>query len=305
MSHSTPVVEGADGRNETVAQYYRETAAAYRKRMELEGHDSIHFGYFEPQHRTGWTVLGHDHSEANILLKEVVADAAGITDGMTVVDAGCGIGETACWLAQHRGADVIGLNITDTQLANARKLAVEHGVDDQTEFRYDDFMEMETLPDEAADVVWGLESICYATDKRAFLEQAKRVLRPGGTVVVADGFMGKRNPSSREERWMRTYLEGWAVPHFEHHADFRGHLTDLGFESVRYRDITDAVLPSSKFLYLWATVYLPMGKLNHLRGRISDVQYRNITGARAQYKALRDRVWVYGIVTATLPEVDD
>lgn len=302
MAESTSIVEGADGRNETVAHYYRETAGAYEKRMVLEGHESIHYGYFEPEHRTGRTVLGYDHATANVRLKEVLADTAGISDGTEVLDAGCGIGETACWLAEHRDADVIGLNITDTQLEDARSLAVERGVADRTDFRFDDFEEMETVPDDSVDVVWGLESICYATEKRTFLEQARRVLRPGGTLLVADGFMNKQNLTEREERWMETYLEGWAVPHFAYHTDFQVDLADLGFADIEYRDVTDKVIPSSKVLYLWTTMLLPLGKLQYLLGRKSDVQYRNWKAARAQYKALKNRVWVYGIVTATLPE---
>lgn len=302
MAESKPVVEGADGRTETVARYYRETEGAYRKRMELEGHQSIHYGYFEPEHRTGLTVLGYDHGAANVRLKEVLADAAGIVEGTEVLDAGCGIGETACWLAEHRGARVTGLNITDTQIKNGRRMAGERGLTDRTAFRHDDFTEMATVSDDAFDVVWGLESVCYAPEKRDFLAQARRVLRPGGTLMVADGFMGKRDLSPRERRWMETYLEGWAVPNFAHHEDFVADAEDLGFENVEYRDVTEAVLPSSKFLYLWALAYLPIGWLYRRLGRLTDVQYKNVLAARTQYKALRDRVWVYGIVTAALAE---
>jgi len=301
MTRNDRAVEGAKGRNETVARYYRETAGAYEKRMALEGHQSIHFGYFEPEHRTGWTVLGHDHASANVHLKALLADAAGVSEGTRVVDAGCGIGETACWLAEHRGAQVVGLNITDTQLEKARRLATERGVEDRTEFHFDDFTEMETVADDSVDVVWGLESMCYAEEKRDVLAQARRVLRPAGTIVVADGFLGKRDLSTRERRLMETYLRGWAVPNFAHHEDFCEALSDLGFVDVDYRDATDGVLPSSKFLYLWATAFLPLGTLLHALGRASDVQYRNWRGARAQYEALASRAWVYGIVTARLP----
>lgn len=302
MSRSTPIVEGADGRSETVATYYRETAVDYRIRMILQGHESIHFGYFEPEHRTGWTVFGHDHAAANVRLKEILADAAGIEEGTTVLDVGCGIGETTCWLAEHRGADVIGVNITETQLEHARTHASERGVVEKTEFRFDDFEELDTVADNSVDVVWGFESICHASEKRTVLAQARRVLRPGGVLLVADGFMNERTLTRREEQWMETYLTGWAVPHFAHHADFQADLGDLGFENIEYRDVTDHVMPSSKFLYLLATTALPVGKLLHVLGRISDVQYRNWKAARAQYKALDDRVWVYGIVTAVYPD---
>lgn len=299
---STPIVEGADGGNETVATYYEETAVDYRRRMILQGHESIHFGYFEPDDRSGRTVFGYDHAAANVRLKEILADMAGIGDETTVLDAGCGIGETSCWLARNRGAEVIGVNIAETQLDRARTLAEERGVADRTEFRFDDFGTLETVADDSIDVFWGFESICHAESKREVLAEARRVLRPGGTLLVADGFMNRRTLTEREEEWMETYLTGWAVPHFAHHVDFQDDLADLGFEDVEYRDVTDRVLPSSKFLYSLASLLLPVGKLLLLLGIRSAVQYRNWTAARAQYRALAERVWVYGIVTATLGE---
>lgn len=92
-----------------------------------------------------------------------------------------------------------------------------------------------------------------------------------------------------------------AVAHIAHHADFRADLKALEFADIEYRDVTDRVLPSSKFLYLWAMAYWPVAKLKLTFGRMTDVQYRNLLGAIARYKALRRRVWVYGIVTARLP----
>lgn len=302
MSDTQPIVEGGTGDNESVARYYRETAIDYRRRMILEGHRSIHFGYFEPEDLSDWTVFGHDHAAANRRLKELLADAAGVSPGTRILDAGCGIGEPALWLAETRDAEVIGLNITESQLEKARANARERGLTDRTDFRYDDFMEMETVPDDSVDVVWGLESLCYANEKRGVLAQAKRVLRPGGTLVVADGFMNERNLSDREQRWMETYLEGWAVPHFAHHEDFLADLDELGFEDVEYRDVTDRVMPSSKILYRLATMVLPVGKLLHRLGLKNDVTYGNWKAALTQYKALERRIWVYGIVTATLPE---
>ena len=42
--------------------------------------------------------------------------------------------------------------------------------------------------DETFDVVYGIESVCHAFDKKAFLEEAWRVLKPGGVLVILDGF---------------------------------------------------------------------------------------------------------------------
>ena len=47
--------------------------------------------------------------------------------GMRAIELGCGTGYVACWLAR-RGAEVVGIDNSEKQLATAKRLSAEHAI---------------------------------------------------------------------------------------------------------------------------------------------------------------------------------
>ncbi len=111
-----------------------------------------------------------------IPLFEVVLQKAGVSQGTTVLDIGCGSG-IYCEMAAKRGAQVSGLDASETLIEIARQ-RVPDG-----DFRTG---EMEELPyaERTFDVVTGFSSFQFAANPVAALREASRVARTG-TVVIA------------------------------------------------------------------------------------------------------------------------
>lgn len=105
-----------------------------------------------------------------------VLDAAGVREGIALLDAGCGTGGAAA-IAHERDAKVSGIDAAEPSIEIAR--ARVPGAD----FRVG---ELEALPyeDDFFDVVTGFNSFQYAADPVNALREARRVARPGGTVVI-------------------------------------------------------------------------------------------------------------------------
>ncbi len=107
---------------------------------------------------------------------EAVADAAGIGDGTSVLDLGCGDG-AFCAFAARRRAVVHGVDAEPDAIASA--LHAVPGADFRLGL-------MESLPwgDASFDVVTSFNGVQYALDRELALAEAARVVRPSGRIAV-------------------------------------------------------------------------------------------------------------------------
>jgi SAM-dependent methyltransferase len=99
--------------------------------------------------------------------------------GMDVVELGCGTAYFSAWLAR-RGARPTGVDVTENQLATARAMQAEHGV----EFPLlQASAEDVPLPDGCADLVLSEYGASLWCEPDAWLAEAARLLRPDGHLV--------------------------------------------------------------------------------------------------------------------------
>jgi MPBQ/MSBQ methyltransferase len=97
-----------------------------------------------------------------------------------ILDVACGKGESTRQLLRwFRPGDVIGINISDRQLATCR------GNVPGSAFVAMDAASL-AFPDESFDVVLSVEAAFHFGTRRDFLAEAWRVLRPGGRLVLSD-----------------------------------------------------------------------------------------------------------------------
>jgi SAM-dependent methyltransferase len=130
-----------------------------------------------------------------------------LTD-LEILEAGCGFGFGLIYYAA-RGAKAYGLELYEPMVRTieaymplvpdewAERIQVSLG--DATDMPY---------PDESVDVVVSNEAISHYHDVDAFIREAHRVLRPGGTLIVADG-NNSLNPLIRHRNytWFREVEE--------------------------------------------------------------------------------------------------
>ncbi|HLI56373.1 MAG TPA: class I SAM-dependent methyltransferase, partial [Actinomycetota bacterium] len=158
-----------------IVKYYDGTWFDYR--VVWMRNLGMHWGYWDDATRT--------HAESLTNMSRVLAERAAIKPGMRVLDAGCGVGGPALWLAASYGVNVVGVTLSEVQLGRARKYAAKRGLEHLVRFEIADFTKL-PYDDASFDIVWAQESVCHvpAAGKQAFLREACRVLKPGGSMLM-------------------------------------------------------------------------------------------------------------------------
>jgi ubiquinone/menaquinone biosynthesis C-methylase UbiE len=123
--------------------------------------------------------LGHDRLAA----ARYVAEAGGETGG-PALDVGTGKGLLAMALAR-RGLDVVSVDTSAEDVPLASGLAAEEGLAPRIRFLTSDAASL-PFPDGHFATCASMDALHHLQDGRAVLSEMVRVLRPGGTLVVAD-----------------------------------------------------------------------------------------------------------------------
>ena len=129
--------------------------------------------------------LGESYHPGGLELTGELADALSLAPGTRVLDVAAGVGTTAVFLAQTRGADVLGIDLGASQVAAARARAAAAGLAARARFEVGD---AERLPVDHAtfDAAVCECAFCTFPDKTTAAAELFRVLRPGGRVGITD-----------------------------------------------------------------------------------------------------------------------
>jgi SAM-dependent methyltransferase len=129
-------------------------------------------------------------------------------DGLDTIELGCGTGYISAWLAR-RGARPVGIDNSEAQLATARRLQAEHGIDFPL---IHGNAENVPLPDASFDLAISEYGASIWADPYRWVPEAARLLRPGGRLIflVNGTILTLASPDTEEEpateRLVRPYF---------------------------------------------------------------------------------------------------
>lgn len=108
-----------------------------------------------------------------------------------VLDVGCGVGATACYLAKTYGIKVVGVDHREDMVALSKERAKKQGVADKIEFRVADALDL-PFADDLFDAILSESVATFIENKRRAVNEYIRVVKPGGYVGL------------NEEVWLKT-----------------------------------------------------------------------------------------------------
>ncbi|MBL8020674.1 MAG: methyltransferase domain-containing protein [Leptospirales bacterium] len=271
--------------DERIGNYFDQCKVDYRFCWSLDRSKCMNYGLWTREVKNLWM--------ANQRQIQHMVSLGSIRTGQKLLDAGCGFGGPAAALADL-GCNVVAIDANPRHIAFAREWTQPLPFAQRIEFELADYCRTR-FDDSSFDIVWALESVCYAKDKQAFLNEAFRVLRPGGSLIMADGFENLSPTSRRDQRTYDDWLQGWALPSLFPVHRVKSMAQNAGFRDVNVRSYKRFALQSSQRLYFMSLPALPISRTLEWLGMRTSVQTGNVIGARAQYQALRKDLWDYCI----------
>ncbi|MGZ4692315.1 MAG: class I SAM-dependent methyltransferase [Acidimicrobiales bacterium] len=119
---------------------------------------------------------------------EALVDRIGVTEGLRVLDLGCGDGTTAVPEARL-GAEVLGVDIARNLVEAGNRRAADEGLTNLM-FQEGDASHLEELGDERFDLVVSIFGAMFAPRPFDVAAEMVRVTRPGGRIVMGNWIPG-------------------------------------------------------------------------------------------------------------------
>ena len=212
-----------------------------RQRRYYGNSDFYNFGY--------WGAQAKNQREASEALVDTLLERLPGRTGK-ILDVACGLGaSTRRLLDSYPPESVTAINISAAQVSRARENAPGATVLQMDAAKLD-------FPDSSFDAVLCVEAAFHFYTREAFLREAFRVLKPGGSVVLSDIlFRSFTTPVS----------ESLGVPKANLIADIDGYgaqLRSIGFQDVRIDDATQDCLGGfRRSLVAWPAAEQRAGRL--------------------------------------------
>jgi 2-polyprenyl-3-methyl-5-hydroxy-6-metoxy-1,4-benzoquinol methylase len=160
-----------------------------------------------------------------------------------ILDVACGGGALSAWLADRTGGQVLGVDISDSQLAHARRW-LAGGRRPNLRFVQHDVMRLGELAEPPFDAAICLDAACYLPDRPAALRAIATRLRPGGLLLLVDWCRAEHVTALQSELILAPLCRYWAIAELETAAGYRRSLQATGFRVQRLDDLSSRVLPN-------------------------------------------------------------
>lgn len=215
-----------------VVHYYEQSFDAYRRYHSREG--AVHMALNEG---------GRFDAAGYYAQPRLIEQGFGATPPERVLELAFGQGFNLAYLAaRHPGVHFHGVDLTPTHVAMTRERTAALPNVTLT------LADMQALPLAGAsfDLVFCVEAFCYAQDSARALAEAARVLRPGGRLVLFDGYLPRPAHEMQPDEALAVELvaRGMALERFQVLPAFIDTARGAGFTLTRMDALDRQILPS-------------------------------------------------------------
>jgi len=192
-----------------------------------------------------WENGNKDYVKAAENLVYRMGSILGLNTTSKLLDVAPGMGTQDIYLLEKFGPESIdGLDVTWKHIEHGRRRSREAGAEDRVRFHHGTAVEL-PFPDNSFTHVLSIEGPEHFDTREKFLHEARRVLRPGGVIAMAD-FIVKNRPTNPFEKLVAEAARKlWQVPRANVYSGevYREKMEAAGFDNVEISEIGAAVIP--------------------------------------------------------------
>lgn len=163
---------------------------------------------------------------------DILAEKAAINASSRVLDVCSGMGGPARYLAHRHGCPVVGIDITESRVASARRLTALVKLEHLVSFEVGNAVDMH-FPEACFDVVIGQEAWVHIPERHRLISEIARLLKAGGRVAFTDIVRA----GALDEGEFRKLKEGMAFAGLETAETYRNLLEQRGFALLESEDV--------------------------------------------------------------------
>ena len=215
-----------------------------------------------------WERSACDYVQAAEALVHRLAHWAGIDAGSELLDVACGTGSQDVYLTQRFSPrQIVGLDATWQHVLAARQRAALHAVTDRLRFQHGSATALPFRNNRFTHVL-GIEGPIHFDPRTRFFSEALRVLRPGGTLALADFALVRAANTASDRLYVGLARLGWKIPvaNCQTIESYRRGLRAAGFSRVEIVETGAKAIPGY-FREQCSRSYLR--RLAKVRGRIA------------------------------------
>jgi SAM-dependent methyltransferase len=251
--------------NPHIVNYYKKTKMMYRFGHSWEGYK--HFGIsYDGKHKKS------DFKEQARIVERYIHE----TGAKNVLELAYGLGTNTAFLAR-RNPDVTfdGVDLSHKPLKSYAKIPNAH-------YQSGDYHDLSAFEDDAYDIAFVVEALCYSTNKLQVYREVKKKLKRNGLFIVIDAYRRDRATplSQSEDSMIRLIEKGVALEKFEYVGDVERDMRKEYSIAVA-EDLTENILPSA------------ISNEHKTRGYFAHPMFTRIVNKILPYEAVKNIIAVY------------
>lgn len=231
-------------------------AAAYYKLMGDDVIDFLNEGYAN-ESKPLWLNLGYwrdarTYPDACVAMVELLGTRAGLKSSDRILDVGVGFAEQDfVILDRFKVSHITAIDITPIHVEKGRDRVTRRGLAERIDIRLGSATAME-FPKACFDKILALECAFHFDTREGFFREAFRVLKPGGTIALADMLPKPGKSYGLMTLFGRKYGH---IPEANHYDrdEYALRLAAAGYVEIRVESIRENVYPGMA-KYLWERV---------------------------------------------------